>query len=113
LGDIWIRTHTNSTEQHPVATRQQPRGVKVDGQVTVFVALKNSPVPAEPVDTTIEKLVKCVTDIVQTVRSVVLSPSCRRPTVVRRKPAPRINTKRGHYRNGNITIDRVSRERDK
>lgn len=46
------------------ASANLPRDVKVDGQVTVFVSLQNAPVPLEPVDRTLENIVKCVADIV-------------------------------------------------
>jgi len=38
--------------------------VKVDGQVAVFISLQNAPVPREPVDLTLEKIVKTVADII-------------------------------------------------
>jgi len=48
----------------PGSPEQQPRSVKVDGQVTIFVALKDSPVPFVPVDGTVEQLVECVMNII-------------------------------------------------
>jgi hypothetical protein len=40
------------------------KSMSVDGQVTVFVALQNSPMPPEPVDVTMENIVKTVSDII-------------------------------------------------
>jgi hypothetical protein len=37
--------------------------VEVDGQIAVFVALKDFSVPAAPVDILMEQIVKCVADI--------------------------------------------------
>jgi hypothetical protein len=48
----------------PGTSEQQPRSVKVDGQVAVFVSLQNPLVPLEPIERTLEQLVKCVADIV-------------------------------------------------
>jgi hypothetical protein len=42
----------------------QPRSVKVDGQVSIFVALQNVPPPLVPVERTVEQVVTCVADIV-------------------------------------------------
>ncbi|HEY2838749.1 MAG TPA: hypothetical protein VGJ26_06360 [Pirellulales bacterium] len=43
---------------------QQPPNVKVDGDASVFVTLKDSPVPPEPVDITLANIFKCISDIV-------------------------------------------------
>jgi hypothetical protein len=48
----------------PRPTEEQARSVKVNGQVTVFVSLQNPPMPLEPVDRTLEQIVKCVANIV-------------------------------------------------
>lgn len=48
----------------PLLPGEQPGEVKVDGEVTVFVSLKDSPVPREPVHVTLTKIFKCVSDIV-------------------------------------------------
>jgi hypothetical protein len=48
----------------PGPSEQQSRSVKVDGQVTFFVALKNAPMPLVPVERTLEQVVKCVASIV-------------------------------------------------
>jgi len=48
----------------PGASEETAHGVKVDGQVTVFVSLDNPPMPLEPVDRMLERIVKCVADIV-------------------------------------------------
>lgn len=43
---------------------QFPNGVKVDGQVTVFVSFEDPSVKREPIDTTLEQIIKCVANIV-------------------------------------------------
>jgi hypothetical protein len=48
----------------PAPPEQQPRSVKVHGQVTVFVAIKDAPVPLVPIERALEQLVKCVANIV-------------------------------------------------
>jgi hypothetical protein len=48
----------------PLVSAQLPRSVKVDGQAIFFVSLQNPLVPLEPVDRTIQDIVKCVADIV-------------------------------------------------
>lgn len=52
-----------NTSQPGPAT-QQTRTMKVDGQVTLFISLKDSPVPNEPVEVKLEQVVKCVANIV-------------------------------------------------
>jgi hypothetical protein len=48
----------------PAATPESPRSMKVDGKVTVFVAIKNGPVPLEPVERTLEQILNCVANII-------------------------------------------------
>lgn len=48
----------------PGSLEQHPPSVKVEGQVGVFVTLQNVPVPPEPVDRTLEQIVKCVANII-------------------------------------------------
>jgi hypothetical protein len=48
----------------PHPPTQQTRTVKVDGQVTIFVSLKNSPMPSEPVERQLEQIIKCVANVV-------------------------------------------------
>ena len=43
---------------------EQPADVNVDGEVTVFVSLKDLPMPNEPIDVTLSKIFKCVSDII-------------------------------------------------
>ena len=53
-----------SDASRPSQPTQQARTVKVNGQVTVFVSLKDSPMPNEPVERKLEQIIKCVADIV-------------------------------------------------
>lgn len=48
----------------PALPSQSPRDVKVEGQVTVFVALQDPTMPREPVDRTIGDVVECVANII-------------------------------------------------
>ena len=43
---------------------QQPTTIKVDGEVSVFVAIQHASVPLIPVERTLEQIVNCVRDIV-------------------------------------------------
>jgi hypothetical protein len=47
----------------PGGLEQKPGSVKVDGQVSVFVSLKDGAMPLVPVERELEKIVKCVADI--------------------------------------------------
>jgi hypothetical protein len=47
----------------PASEKQSPE-VQVKGQATVFVAFQNVAMPREPVDRTLEQIVKCVADII-------------------------------------------------
>lgn len=42
----------------------QPADVNVDGQVKVFISLKDFPMPNEPIDVTLTNIFKCVSDII-------------------------------------------------
>jgi hypothetical protein len=57
-----IIPHPDTTRPRPPG--EPPRSVEVDGQATVFVSVQDALMPLEPVDLTLEKIVKCVTDIV-------------------------------------------------
>jgi hypothetical protein len=48
----------------PQAPKEPARHLYVDGQVAVFVALRDFPVPLEPIERPIENLVKLVADII-------------------------------------------------
>jgi hypothetical protein len=61
---VWSFSEVSFDGPAPGSSEQQPRSVKVDGQVTVFVALQNVAMPFAPVDRTLEQVVKCVADIV-------------------------------------------------
>lgn len=60
--DFEARLGPNAGGNNVVA--QTESQVQVDGQVAVFVSLQDSTVPIEPVDRTLEQIVKCVADIV-------------------------------------------------
>ena len=57
---VCVTRHTRA----PEPPEQQAGNVKVDGQVTVYVSLKDSPVPKAPVDLLLGNIIKCVKDIV-------------------------------------------------
>ena len=48
----------------PPPSEPQSREVKVDGQVSVFIALKDSLMPFVPIEGTLEQIIKCVANII-------------------------------------------------